>query len=219
MLGFLFRSSAPRLLGAGTLKAFMAAFNHLLSQHPNAATRLSAHAGRRLRIGVDADKLPSLLPRPELWATISADGMLQSAEAGEADVELLLKPSLAAGQALASQGVGGLSSHLRVEGDVLLAGLLGELIQELRWDFEDDLARVVGDPAAQRVGDAMRSGSEKAGHLFSRAREQAASVAREATSGEGAGTVARQAFSSAKKSLGQLDQRLADLEKKIKDRK
>ena len=218
ILDSLLRTAAPRMLGAGTLKAFMAAFNHLLGQHPNAATRLAAHAGGLVRIGVDAGKLPAMLPRPEVWAVISPEGRLQTAQAGAADVELLLKPSLAAGQALATEGVGGLASHLRVEGDVLLAGLLGELIQELRWDYEDDLARVVGDPAARRVGDALRSGSETAGQWFGRVREQASSVAREATSGDGAATVARKAFQSAKTSLEQLDSRLSEIEKKIKSK-
>lgn len=219
MIGALLKVAGPRLLGASTLKAFMAAFNHLLTQHPNAGERLAAHAGRRVRIGVDATGLPSILPRAQLWAEITEAGTLRPVTQEQADVELLLKPSLAAGQDFAAGGVGGLSSHLRVEGDVLLAGLLGELLQELRWDYEDDLARVVGDPAARRVGEALKTGQKTASHLAGRVREQAAAVAREATSRDKASTVAGQAFQSAKSTLGILDDRLAALEKKLNQRK
>lgn len=219
MIGALLRVAAPKLLGAGTLKAFMAAFNHLLSQHPNAGSRLAAHAGRKIRIGVDTNGLPAFLPRPQLWASISAAGQLVPSDVGDADVELLLKPSLAAGQALASVGVAGLSSHLRVEGDVLLAGLIGELIQELRWDYEDDLARVVGDPAARRVGEALKTGQDTAGQVVQRVRAQAESVAREATSGDGAATVANKALNATKSSLSSLEARLGSLERKFRSRK
>ena len=100
----------------------------------------------------------------------------------------------------------------------LLAGLLGELIQELRWDYEDDLASVVGDPAARRVTDALKTGADKATHLASRVKEQASSVAREATSREDASTVTGQIFQSAKDGLSQLDDRLTAIEKKISKR-
>jgi len=218
MLGALLKLAGPKIIGAGSLKAFMAAFNHLLGQHPNAASRLAAHAGKRVRLGVDGSDLPRFMPRPEIWAMISDSGRLESAAEGEAEVQLLLKPSVAAGQALASEGVGGLASHLRVEGDVLLAGLLGELIQELRWDYEDDLASVVGDPAARRVSGAIKTGTDRATHLASRVREQASSVAREASSRDDAATVAGQVFRSAKDGLSQLDSRLAAIEKKLSNR-
>ncbi|MFK7964169.1 MAG: SCP2 domain-containing protein [Burkholderiaceae bacterium] len=218
MLGALLKVAGPKIIGASSLKAFMAAFNHLLGQHPNAASRLAAHAGKRVRLGVDGSGLPGFLPRPEVWAIVTDEGRLESAREDEADVQLLLKPSVAAGQALASQGVGGLASHLRVEGDVLLAGLLGELIQELRWDYEDDLASVVGDPAARRVTDALKTGADKATDLASRVKEQASSVAREATSREDASTVAGQVFQSAKDGLSQLDDRLTAIEKKLRKR-
>lgn len=219
MIGSLLKVAGPRLLGAGTLKAFMAAFNHLLDQHPTAGERLAAHAGRKVRIGVAADGLPAMLPRPELWASITDQGRLTPVESGQADVELLLKPSLAAGQDFARGGVEALSSHLRVEGDVLLAGLLGELLQELRWDYEDDLARVVGDPAARRVGDAVNAGQQAVSHAAGRIRDQAGAVAREATGREDASTVTGQAFQSARSALNKLDERLSALEKKFSSRK
>jgi len=88
----------------------------------------------------------------------------------------------------------------------------------LRWDYEDDLASVVGDPAARRVSDTMKAGADKASHIASRVREQASSVAREATSRDDASTVAGQVFRSAKSGLSQLDDRLSAIEKKLNKR-
>jgi ubiquinone biosynthesis accessory factor UbiJ len=40
---------------------------------------------------------------------------------------------------------------LRIDGEVLLAGVLGDLAEHLRWDVEDDLSKVVGDIGANRL--------------------------------------------------------------------
>jgi ubiquinone biosynthesis accessory factor UbiJ len=44
-----------------------------------------------------------------------------------------------------------------IEGAAPLADELRALARELRWDFEEELSRVMGDVAAQRVGDAARA--------------------------------------------------------------
>jgi len=58
----------------------------------------------------------------------------------------------------------GKSPPVKIEGDVQLAAELGWLAENLRWDFEEDLSRVVGDipahamaDAAKRVGQAVKS--------------------------------------------------------------
>jgi ubiquinone biosynthesis protein UbiJ len=42
-------------------------------------------------------------------------------------------------------------SAVRIDGDAALAHVIGDLARDLRWDVEDDLARVVGDIPAARV--------------------------------------------------------------------
>ena len=42
--------------------------------------------------------------------------------------------------------------ELRVEGDAAFAADVDWLIENLRWDVEDDLARLVGDAPAREIG-------------------------------------------------------------------
>jgi ubiquinone biosynthesis protein UbiJ len=46
---------------------------------------------------------------------------------------------------------------VRIEGDVQLAADINWLVDNLRWDVEDDLARVIGDGPAHTVGNVARS--------------------------------------------------------------
>lgn len=219
MIGTLLRMAAPAFVNAGALRGVTAALNHLLGQHPNAATRLAAHAGRQIRMGLDGKPLGGLAPSPELWLGVTEAGFLESIPQGQADVEMLIKPTLAAGQALASQGVRGLSAHMRVEGDVLLAGLLGEIIDELAWDYEDDLSRVVGDRNAQRVSDALRSGQQTARDLGARAREQVRGVSEEAGVRGKLAAVTRPVHSALREQVDALGNRVADIEKRLSGHK
>ena len=45
---------------------------------------------------------------------------------------------------------------VKIEGDVQLAAEIGWLAENLRWDFEEDLSRVVGDVPAHALADAAR---------------------------------------------------------------
>jgi ubiquinone biosynthesis protein UbiJ len=49
---------------------------------------------------------------------------------------------------------------VKIEGDVQLAAELGWLAENLRWDFEEDLSRVVGDIPAHAMADAARQAGQ-----------------------------------------------------------
>lgn len=208
ILGLL-RAVAPK---AG-LHLVGGALNHLLAQQPDAAKRLAAHADKLICIGLDVsrDSLPSrmLVPDPQLWFRVQADGQLKADRAGDADAQLLVKPSLQAGADFASGGVKNMSEHLRVEGDILLAALLGELIQDLQWDYEDDLSRVIGDIPARRVGQAVSKASDLG--------KQAAKGATRAVTGDnesGSSLLDRENFDQFKDRLSALRKRVDDLSRK-----
>ena len=145
------------------------AVNHLLSHNPEAAARLSAHAGKRLRF-----RAP---PLPELLACIGEDGRLQSAidaagasigapadTTSEPDLQIefnpLSLPWLAASDpALRARAL----RDMRIAGNLELAALMQQLAGSLRWDAEEDLSRVVGDVLAHRIastGRALLAGSQ-----------------------------------------------------------
>lgn len=144
-----------RQLARLALPALVAALNHVLDQHPAARERLRMFGERRLRLGVDAGGGWGLVP--DLWLAIDADGRLVPADPGEAGVQMLLRPSPQAGFDWLRDGVRGISKHMRIEGDVMLAATLGELLQSVRWDGEEDLSRFVGDIAARRIAEGARA--------------------------------------------------------------
>lgn len=132
------------------LRPILAALNHVLQQQTWARDRLRTHAGRDVRIVLDGP-----LGVLALHCTISRDGLLEAAapEAQDAPaaVTLNLKVSGSSLAALWSRGVEGLTGHLRIDGDVMVAAAVAEVARHLRWDLEEDLSRVVGDAHAHRL--------------------------------------------------------------------
>jgi ubiquinone biosynthesis accessory factor UbiJ len=145
------------LIGQSTTKALLAVFNRVLAQHQWARDKLGMHAGRTVLLGLDLQHLPKLplLPPPEILVLVSKDGFLETASATNLDkpsVEMRVKPSFEAMSALGKEGPQGLLRHMKIEGDVLLAAALGEIASQARWDFEDDISKVLGDVPARRIG-------------------------------------------------------------------
>ena len=152
-------AEAAAQLQQSAVTALAAGFGHLLRQQDWARAKLRMHAGATVRLGVVAPGLPAGLPAPEVWLRIDADGLVAAADdAVPPRATLLLEPSPALLTDFARQGVGGLSRHLRVDGDVMLAAALGELARDLRWEAEEDLSRVVGDVAAHRLAGWFKAG-------------------------------------------------------------
>ena len=120
--------------------------NHVLMQEKEAQDRLARKKGSVLHVrwGLLAmdllitpagllDRAPSTA-KPDLLISIAADSpvvVLQSALAGK-------------------------SPPVKIEGDVQLAAELGWLAENLRWDAEEDLSRVLGDIPAHALADAGR---------------------------------------------------------------
>ncbi|MDR0457988.1 MAG: hypothetical protein LBH10_03025, partial [Burkholderiaceae bacterium] len=64
--------------------------------------------------------------------------------------------------ALAQSALRGARPAVRIEGDVQLAGDINWLVDNLRWDVEDDLARVVGGAAARQIASIARGVADAA---------------------------------------------------------
>ena len=120
--------------------------NHLLAQEAGSAAQLAAHAGKSFRLAAGA---------PLHWqATITSAGQLQACPAGIVpDVVLSIPPARRAEllPAWQQRGLAGVAGLARIEGDAALAQALSELATTVRWDMEDDLARVVGNWPAVRL--------------------------------------------------------------------
>jgi len=120
-----------------------AALNHLLAQRADRRAGLVRHAGRTARISV-----------PPLRAdfAIDAEGWLQPAE-GEPEATITVAPALLPRLLLDDPSA---RRDVRLEGDAVLAADLAHLLQQLDWDAEADLARVLGDIPAHRIVSDMR---------------------------------------------------------------
>lgn len=141
-----------------TAQAFAAAFNHLLQSQPWSRERLQRHAGKAIRVN-----LPPLL----LLLAVEEDGMICAAQPGsEPDATLGVSP-LALLHMLSSRPLP--QDLVHAAGDSGLAVDFGNVMQNLRWDAEEDLSRVFGDVLGHRIartGAGLLSRTQQAAENF-----------------------------------------------------
>ena len=120
--------------------------NHVLMQEKQAQDRLLQQKGRvvQFRWGLFAidlivtpagltDRAPAL-SKPDLVLSVAAESPLSVVQAALA----------------------GKAPPVKIEGDVQLAAEIGWLAENLRWDAEEDLSRLIGDAPAHTLADAGR---------------------------------------------------------------
>jgi ubiquinone biosynthesis protein UbiJ len=120
--------------------------NHVLMQEPQAMDRLRRQAGRIVEgrwrmftirlVATPAGLLDLASPAaaPDLTLTVTDDS-----------------PWTLAGAAMRGE-----KPPVRIAGDVQFAAEVNWLVDHVRWDLEEDLARVVGDAPAHAVAQAVR---------------------------------------------------------------
>ena len=120
--------------------------NHVLQQEPEAQARLKRQASRL----VEAH-----------WRNFSVRlvatpaGLLDLGPAGHA-ADLTLTVSEESPWALAQSALRGEKPAVRIAGDVQLAAEVQWLVDHVRWDLEEDLARIIGDAPAHAMGSMAR---------------------------------------------------------------
>jgi ubiquinone biosynthesis protein UbiJ len=131
--------------------------NHVLMQEPAARDRLQRQKGRQVQVCWRDQIFQCGFTPAGLVEFIAPDASTKAAD-------LVLRVSESSPFALAKTVLQGDKPAIRIEGDVQLAAEVNWLIDHVRWDPEEDLARVVGDaPAhtlvqtAQRAIDALRN--------------------------------------------------------------
>lgn len=140
------------LFAATSLKAL----NHLLAQAPGGQEKLAGHAGRHARLAVGEVSVAFV---------IEPDGLLGVST--EVCPAVTLRLPADALLRLPYQGEGVLR-EARIEGDAALAEALGQVLRSLRWDAAEDLSRLVGDVAAERMVGGARLMVSAGGDLANR---------------------------------------------------
>lgn len=124
--------------------------NHVLMQEPAAQERLKRQKGKPVRMQWGdfhltlAATAAGLLERP-------ADGPLP---------ELTMTLTQHSPLAIAQRVISGDKPEVDVQGDVQLAAEVAWLVDNVRWDVEEDLSRVVGDATAHTIGRFSRSAAQ-----------------------------------------------------------
>jgi ubiquinone biosynthesis protein UbiJ len=121
--------------------------NHILMQEKEATSRLTRQKGRVVLIQWRSFAI-KLLATPA--------GLLDRADAN-APADLVLAVTEESPLALVQAVVSGTKPAVRVAGDVQLAAEVNWLVDHVRWDLEEDLARVIGDAPAYTMAQAARS--------------------------------------------------------------
>jgi len=115
--------------------------NHVLGSEPWASAELARHAGKTILLQ---------LPLGNLSFEIKPDGLLAISKETEAPSLTLEVSAKALGDLAGSSGSLREQAFkaVKITGDADLAQLLGRLAGQLRWDYEEDLSRLVGDAPA-----------------------------------------------------------------------
>jgi ubiquinone biosynthesis protein UbiJ len=143
--------SLNALLGQAAIERLTLLVNHVLASEPVAMQRLAVHAGRCIQLRFDG--WPALLPPlPAMAFRVTPAGLVEWCGAdvpAEPDLRVGVdasNPALAMAQALA-----GTRPQVDVAGDAAFATDLNWLFDNLRWDVQDDLARIVGQAPAREI--------------------------------------------------------------------
>jgi ubiquinone biosynthesis protein UbiJ len=115
--------------------------NHVLMQEPQAMERLARQKGRTV-LAQWRDFTFKVLVTPA--------GLLDLG-AADASADLTLELAEASPFAIAQTLMQGEKPPVQIAGDVQLAADVNWLVDHLRWDIEEDLARVLGDVPAHSL--------------------------------------------------------------------
>lgn len=131
--------------------------NHVLQREPEAMVRLQRQKAKSLCVRWRELSL-SLIVTPagllELMDTpTTPHGTGEPQAQHDLSLNLLERSPIGLTQKLAA----GTTPEVRVEGDVQFAAEVNWLVDNLRWDVEEDLSRILGDVAAHRVCEVART--------------------------------------------------------------
>lgn len=153
----------PQWLVHETQHRLVLFINHVLMQEPAATARMAQQSGQVARI-----QWRSL----SLALQVTPAGLFDLAPEG-AEANLRLEVTQASPLQLAQTALSGARPAVRIAGDVRLAADLQWLADNVRWDVEEDLARVLGDVPAHTLASMARRAAQALRQFVGARRAQA----------------------------------------------
>jgi ubiquinone biosynthesis protein UbiJ len=124
--------------------------NQVLMQEKEAMDRLVRQRDRVARVQWRSYSM-ALLITPAGLFNVAPEGAVP---------DLQLEVTETSPLALASVALRGDKPAIRIEGDVQLAAEINWLVDHVRWDLEEDVARVIGDAPAHTLGQVVRKAAQ-----------------------------------------------------------
>jgi len=134
------------------------ATNRLLAMDPAASDRLAGLTGKTLDLVVTGFPDPARFTFTSTGVIVDRATPIVAAES--ADATLAGSPFGFARAFTSSDPQAAMSAGVRVEGDVELAQKFSTLMRELDIDFEDEIARYIGDAPAYQLGRFLKKGRD-----------------------------------------------------------
>ena len=131
----------PEWLRTELLQRVVLLLNHILQQEPAATDRLRRQQGKRMQVQWGAFELV-LQATPAGLLSLCADGVTP---------DLRLQVTQTSPFELAQTLMQGDKPKIDIQGDVQLAAEVGWLVDNVRWDLEEDLSRLIGDAPAHTL--------------------------------------------------------------------
>ena len=141
------RFPAPDWMVEEVQRRIVLLLNHVLMQEKAAMARLTRQKGRVVLVQWNAFSICFL---------VTPAGLLDLAPA-HTKADLVLAVADDSLLTVAQSVLRGDKPSVRIEGDVQLAAEVNWLVDNVRWDLEEDLSRIIGDAPAHTVGEAARA--------------------------------------------------------------
>jgi ubiquinone biosynthesis accessory factor UbiJ len=145
------RLPMPGFLALAAMERAILLANHVLAGEEIATQKLRGHAGRCIQLEVLDVPAPLPVPQPIVFKVTPA-GLLEWCGGQTADrVDLHVRVDASNPAGMLARMLAGERPQVDVQGDAAFATDLNWLIDNLRWDVEDDLARLLGAIPAHQI--------------------------------------------------------------------
>jgi ubiquinone biosynthesis accessory factor UbiJ len=153
----MFHIPMPDFLAVAAMERATLLANHVLAGEEVATQKLRGHAGRCIQLEVLDVPAPLPVPQPVVFKVTPA-GLLEWCGTQTANrVDLHLRVDASNPARMLARVLAGERPQIDVQGDAAFATDLNWLIDNLRWDVEDDLARLIGAMPAHQIATLSRA--------------------------------------------------------------